>query len=306
MRTDIEFEGFGGVTLRGWLYLPDSDEGPVPGVVMAHGFSGVREQFLDRYAEVITEGAMAVLVYDHRNFGVSDGEPRQLINPWAQARDYRYAARWLADRPEVDPDRLALWGTSFSGGEVVVIGALDDGYRAVVANVPFTGYPGIDYTADPGRIDAMREALADESGAGPADSGDIVGPLALIEEEGYEGPVMFAGSEAAKVFRGGPASGDGDTETTWQNRVRVQSAFSGDPVWDPGFAFAHLRAPLLMVVAAQDTVAPAQVALDAFGRAPSPKRLVTLDCPHFEAYTGDEFAEASVAMRDFLLEHLRK
>ena len=300
MRSDIEFDGFGGVTLRGWLYVPDGTVGSVAGVVMAHGFSGVKEQFLDRYAEVLCDAGLAALVYDHRNFGASDGEPRQQINPWAQTRDYRYAFDWLAGRPEVDTDRLGLWGTSFSGGEVIVLGAIDDRPRAVVANVPFVGYPGVDYAGDDERFAAMRLALADDSGQGPADSGDVMGPLTLIEEEGEEGPVMFAGSDAAGLFR----DWSGDGESSWQNRVTVQGAFSGDPPWDPGPAMAHLQAPLLMVVAGQDTVAPAEVALAAYERAPEPKRLEVLDCPHFEAYTGEWFVTASAVMREFLLEHL--
>lgn len=287
MRSDVEFEGSGGVTLRGWLCTPEDAKTPVPGVVMAHGFSGVKEQFLDRYAEVLCAAGLAALVYDHRNFGASDGEPRQQINPWAQARDYRYATDWVASRAEVDPDRLALWGTSFSGGEVIVVGAIEDRVRAVVANVPFVGYPGVDYGSDGGRFEAIRSALADDSGEGPADKGDTIGPIALIEEDGVDGPVMFPGSDAAEVFR----NWSGEGESTWHNSVTVQSAFSGDPAWDPGPAVEHLKAPLLMVVAGQDTVAAADVALAAFERAPEPKRLEVLDCPHFEAYTGEWFAD---------------
>ncbi|KAA0232306.1 MAG: hypothetical protein JJLCMIEE_03560 [Acidimicrobiales bacterium] len=300
MRSDVEFEGFGGVVLRGWLFVPEEAAAPVPGVVMAHGFSGVKEQLLDRYAEVFCAAGLAVLLYDHRNFGTSDGEPRQQINPWAQARDYRHAIDWLGDRAEVDADRLALWGTSFSGGQVIVIGAIDKRVRAVVANVPFVGLAGSDYTRDEGRFASIRSAVSDLSGEGPADNGDVMGPLALIEEEGVDVPVMFAGSDAARLFK--EWAGDGDS--TWQNRVTVQSAFGGEPAWDPGVAVAHLEAPLLMVVAGQDSVAPAALALAAFERAPEPKRLEVLDCPHFEAYTGHWFDSASLAMSEFLLEHL--
>ncbi len=96
-RRDVEFEGHGGTILRGWLYLPHATA-EVPAVVMAHGLSAVKEMVLDRYAEVLCDGGMAVLVYDHRNLGASDGEPRQKINPWAQARDYRHAITWLGER----------------------------------------------------------------------------------------------------------------------------------------------------------------------------------------------------------------
>ena len=132
-RADVEFEGHGGTTLRGWLYLPDPTARPAAGIVMAHGLSAVKEMVLDRYAEVFCQAGMAVLAYDHRNLGASDGEPRQEINPGAQARDYRRAIDWLAGRPELDAERIGLWGSSYSGGEVIVVGACDERVRAVVA-----------------------------------------------------------------------------------------------------------------------------------------------------------------------------
>ena len=183
MRTDIAFEGHGGIVLRGWLYLPEgaSAAQPVPGVVMAHGFSATKEMALDAYAERFCAGGLAVLVYDHRHLGASEGEPRQVINPWAQARDYRYALGRLAAFDEVDRDRLGIWGSSFSGGQVLVLGAIDERVRAVVASVPFAGlgasYDDADDVAR--RFDALRDALVDLGGAGPADAGGPpMGPLA--------------------------------------------------------------------------------------------------------------------------------
>ena len=90
MRQDIEFDAEG-VTLRGWLYVPDRARDPAPTVVMAHGFSAVKEMYLDSFAEVFAAGGLGALVFDNRNFGASDGEPRQEIDPWAQVRDYRHA-----------------------------------------------------------------------------------------------------------------------------------------------------------------------------------------------------------------------
>jgi hypothetical protein len=102
MRQDVEFDAEG-VALRGWLYLPDGATDPVPAVVMAHGFSAVKEMFLDSFAEAFAGGGLGALVFDNRNFGASDGEPRQEIDPWAQVRDYRHAITWaqtpLGGRP---------------------------------------------------------------------------------------------------------------------------------------------------------------------------------------------------------------
>ena len=78
MRQDIEFDAEG-VTLRGWLYLPDGAAGPVPSIVMAHGFSAVKEMYLDAFAEAFAASGLGALVFDNRNFGASDGQPRQEI-----------------------------------------------------------------------------------------------------------------------------------------------------------------------------------------------------------------------------------
>ena len=106
MRQDIEFDAEG-TTLRGWLYVPDNAAGPAPTIVMCHGYSAVKELFLDAFAEVFCDAGFCALVYDNRNLGASDGEPRQEIDPWAQvtttARDHvRAHARRGRRRPDRD------------------------------------------------------------------------------------------------------------------------------------------------------------------------------------------------------------
>lgn len=109
----------------GWLYLSDEAPGPVPGVVMAHGFSPVKAMYLDRYAKVLAAAGRAALVCDNRNFSASDGEPRQEIDPWAQVRDYRRAITFARTLPEIDRDRIGVRRFSYSGGHVIVVGAID-------------------------------------------------------------------------------------------------------------------------------------------------------------------------------------
>ena len=82
MRRDVEFNAEG-VKLRGWLYVPDGRKSPAPTVVMAHGFSAVKEMYLDRFAEVFSAAGLCALVFDHRGFGASEGSPRQEVDPWA-------------------------------------------------------------------------------------------------------------------------------------------------------------------------------------------------------------------------------
>ena len=141
MRTDVEFSTEDRVMLRGWHYRPDRGRGPWPTIVMAHGFSAVKEMYLDRFAEVFAAAGLAALVFDNRTFGASDGEPRQEIDPWRQIADYRDAISYALTRPETDGRRIGVWGSSYSGAHVLVLGATDRRIKCVASQVPLiSGY----------------------------------------------------------------------------------------------------------------------------------------------------------------------
>ena len=88
------------------------------------------------YAAALANAGHVVLAYDHRNFGDSDGEPRQELDPWMQVRDYRNAITFVQTLDGVDPERIGIWGTSYAGGHVLVVAAIDRRVRCVVAQVP--------------------------------------------------------------------------------------------------------------------------------------------------------------------------
>src|SRR4029453_6868117 len=134
-RVDVAFEGEDGVILRGWLYKPEGG-GRRGAITMADGFAAVKEHGLDNFARAFAAAGFIVLVHDHRNFGASDGTPRNDIDPWRQIADWRRAITFLEMQPEVDPQRIGLWGTSYAGGHAIVLGATDRRLRAVVAQVP--------------------------------------------------------------------------------------------------------------------------------------------------------------------------
>src|SRR5262249_61949323 len=102
MRKDIDFKTEDGVTLRGWLYLPDRAAGPVPTVVMAHGFSAVKEMYLDRFAEVFAAGGVGAVVVDKRKIGGGEGGRRQQIDAWQEGGDDRDGQRIAAELLDVD------------------------------------------------------------------------------------------------------------------------------------------------------------------------------------------------------------
>ena len=111
IRQDVNFE-VDGTALKAWLYLPQNAPARAPCIVLGNGFGGTREMGLAPYAERFQTAGFAALVFDYRHFGASEGEPRQLIWIPCQLEDWAAAIRHARSRPEIDPDKIALWGTS--------------------------------------------------------------------------------------------------------------------------------------------------------------------------------------------------
>src|SRR3954470_8788094 len=105
---------------------------------MAHGFSGTRDMRLDAYAERFADAGIAALLFDYRHFGASSGEPRQVLDIRKQHADYEAAVAYARRLEWVDADRVALFGSSFSGGHVLALGARDPRLAAIVCQCPFT------------------------------------------------------------------------------------------------------------------------------------------------------------------------
>lgn len=297
MRQDIAFNAEG-TTLRGWFYTPDSGKGPFPTVVMAHGFSAVKEMYLDSFAEVFAQAGLAAVVFDNRNFGASDGEPRYEIDPWAQVRDYRHAITYAGTRSEVDRNRIGVWGSSYSGGHVLVVGAIDRRVKCVVSQVPLcNGYRNIlrlvraDMIA-PTRAQLDQDREARFSGKAPAMipvvTNDPMGMAALPTADSYEWFTQTGQTRAP----------------SWKNEVTLRTV-EMLMEYEPGSYVDRISpTPLLMIIAAQDHLAVADEAFAAYNNAREPKKIVVLPGGHFDAYTGAAFKVTSQSARDWFVEHL--
>lgn len=295
MRKDIEIDAEG-VTLRGWLYKPDDRSEPAPIIVMAHGFSGVKEQYLDRYAEVFSNAGMCALVFDHRNFGGSDGTPRQEIDPWQQIRDYRHAITFASLLPEIDQNRIGIWGTSYSGGHVLVVGAIDRRVKCVVSQVPtISGSASALRRIRPDLVSATIERFNEDRVARfkgrdpmmiPVVSEDSATPCALAGEEPWE----FL--QTSTPFA-----------PEWRNEVTLRTMEMARE-YEPGVYIPRISpTPLLMIVGTSDTVTPTDLALNGYEQALQPKKLVLLEGSHFVPYV-DKFKESSNAARDWFTKNL--
>lgn len=130
----VEFQSKG-VKVRGDLVTP-AGKGPFPLVVMGGGWCYVKEIVMPHYAVPIVEAGCAVLMFDYRCMGASDGTPRQHIDPWAQIEDFRSAISFGQSLPEIDATRIGIWGISYAGGHVLVVGAIDPRVKCVISNIP--------------------------------------------------------------------------------------------------------------------------------------------------------------------------
>lgn len=295
-RQDIEFDAEG-VTIRGWLYRGEGASGRAPTVVMAHGFSAVKEMYLDSFAEVFAQAGLNALVFDNRGFGASDGEPRQEIDPWQQVRDYRHAITYAQTRDDVDATRIGVWGSSYSGGHVLVVGAIDRRVRAVVAQVPLvSGSANIGELVRADFRAGFREMFDADRAARFA--GDPPAMVAVVAEDPLA-PSALPTPDSWTFF-----TETGKTRApSWRNEVTLRTVeMLGE--YEPGSYIGRISpTPLMLVVAREDHLTPTHLALEAYERAREPKKLVILPGGHFDAYV-DGFVGASGSACDFLVQHL--
>ncbi|WP_241171822.1 alpha/beta hydrolase [Burkholderia multivorans] len=298
MRTDTSFRTSDGIELKGWLYQPERVVGrTLPAIVMAHGFSGVKEQYLDKYAEVFCDAGFVVLVYDNRNFGESAGTPRQEIDPLLQVRDYRDGISYVSSLEFVDETRIGVWGSSYSGGHVLQVAAFDRRVKCVVSQVPaISGSNDLKTAVRPDlMVASCRHSM----------------PTATIA---FEASLPARSKSSAWIRIAAPhcrARTPMPTSCTvpvispnWKNEITLRSIEMLNE-YEPGYAIDRISpTPLLMIVALFDTCAPADQALRAYERALHPKALVTIPCTHFQAYI-EHFPQTSGDALNWFEKHLK-
>jgi fermentation-respiration switch protein FrsA (DUF1100 family) len=290
-REDVGFES-GGARCAAWLYRPG--QSPAPLVVMGHGLGAVKEMGLDRYAERFQAGGLAVLAFDYRHFGASEGEPRQLLDIKLQLEDWAAAIDYGRLLEDVDPRRIALWGSSFGGGHAITAGARDGGVAAVVAQCPFTSGPAslraMDLRASLG---ATGRALLDEARRLRGRHG------ARVKIVGRPGStaLMTAPDAEPGYRRLVPDGARFDDEVL--ARIALHVGF-----YRPASEMLRLRCPTLVCVCERDTVAPAGPTIRAAERAPKVE-LIRYPIGHFDIYVDEGFERSSSDQLAFLQRVLR-
>jgi fermentation-respiration switch protein FrsA (DUF1100 family) len=295
---DLTFPSHG-ETCAGWHLSGEGNaftgERGRPCLVMAHGFGGTKDSGLLPFAEAMAEAGLDVLLFDYRGFGESSGEPRQFAWPPRHREDYRAAVEFARGLDGVDPDRIALWGTSWAGGHVVYVAAEDPRIAAVISQSP--DLDGVRTLRNIGKYAGtghqlrltwigVKDALRMIRGQEPLMIGTVGPPGALAGMTSEE-------SEPGMRAIAGP---------TWRNEVTGRAVFAE---WTNRAItqMDKLRCPILVQIADRDSVAPAAAARAAAWRAKGRVEVREYPCAHFDIYL--DWRERLIADQlHFLRRHL--
>ena len=281
-RTDVSFQASDGVILRGWFFEPEtrSKDQKLPCMVLAHGFTCVKEMALDQVASrLLSALPLTCLVFDYRGFGASDtllGQPRLEVIPSVQCSDLREAITFAQTKDGVDKDKIGLWGYSFGGGHVVYLGAVDRRVKAVISLAPMTdgwenflrlGRPDLVQHLDQAfEMDRLSRAAGNPPITLPVVSADPHGPSALPSPESNE---FFSAWEHEK--------------STWKNKVTLRSA---EEIRAYTLPFSHLEhltpTPVFMAINTRDTNTPPDMGMRAYAKLSEPKELCIVEGNHYE------------------------
>lgn len=277
-----------GLGLAGVLRVPDG-AGPRPAVVFTGPLSGVKEQVVGSYAARLAAAGYVTLAFDHRNFGASEGEPRQHEDAAGKLRDLRHAVNYLTGLPEVDPTRIGCCGVCLGGGYALRFAAFDPRVRALVTVAG--GYNDPAAMRQGSGVDGYRAQLAAflEIAQRQAATGQVEYWAAVDTGDGR--PVVMQGQEPADYYGTERSASPG-----WTNRLTAGSVLDLLTVDLAGGADFISPTPWLVVHGESDAYCTPEQAQAAFDRAGEPKRLVWLPARlHCDLYDTPELVDAAAA-----------
>jgi dipeptidyl aminopeptidase/acylaminoacyl peptidase len=278
-----------GQKLAGVLTLPEGP-GPHPGIVLCHGFTGIKELILPDYAGRFVEAGFAALTFDYHGFGESEG-PRGRLIAMEQVRDIRNAITFLQSRPEVDAERIGLWGTSYGGAHAPYVAGIDDRVKCAVAQVGFgDGGRLFRRNASDAQMKVMRTMLeADRRQRVLTGKGAMLDPLQMLSDE--DSVAFF--TEAAKDL------------PQIQVQIPVETA-EATMEYKPEEVVDRISPRALLLIAVEhDMPCPKEEYESMYARAGEPKKLVVRPgLRHYDVYGGEGLQKTASLAVDWFRQHL--
>ncbi|GAA0284004.1 alpha/beta hydrolase [Cryptosporangium japonicum] len=298
--TDFEFHS-DGLALAGILRVPSgpAPEGGWPALVFTGPLSGVKEQVVGGYAERLTAAGYVTLAFDHRNFGASDGEPRQHEDAAGKLADLRNAVSALGIHPAVDAARIGAVGICLGGGYALRFAAFDPRIKAVACiaggyNDPAAMRSAMGADGYRAQLAHFAEAAAEQYRTGRVDY------LAAVSDDEDE-PAVMAGAEPFAYYGTERSASPG-----WVNRLTRQTVRELITV-DLAIGADFLGpTPLLVVHGTTDAFCSPDGARAVFERATGPSEILWLETSnHIDLYDRPEYVDpATERAAEFFARHL--
>jgi dipeptidyl aminopeptidase/acylaminoacyl peptidase len=297
----VTFPALDGARIEGWLFCPKHEDAPL--VIMAPGLTGTKEGFYERYAWQFVKCGVATLIIDFRCFGGSEGLPRHWVDPERHVEDYQAAIAFVRQGglPGIDARRIALWGSSFSGGVSLVAAAADPAIRAVVAQCPFVATSKAQEPVWWAMAIYVVAATLDLTGLLPIYIPAFGRPGQWAFAQSQENPSVhdFDGPLGSAFWRALPRPLRGG----WENKFLARMLARFDE-FQPMRALTELRCPVLFVAAERDDMVLLEQVRLAHATLPAAdKRLLELPCGHFDLYCG-EHAEPNAREQALFLQRV--
>lgn len=323
-RQTVHFRSHG-EDLEAWLYLPgrpdpdsvtdaasgESSGAPLSCIVMAHGLGGQRDFGLQRYAQVFASAKYAVLAFDYRNFGGSSGEPRNWVSPsrhvedWVEAIHAMQPGGPLPSAYGFQCSGLALWGTSFSGGHVLVAAARaapEVTIKAIMSQVPHLS--GIEASKTSlkqrGLWGAVRLLMVGLHDSLRSRLGLSAAYIRLVGRPGQLVFMQLSEEQERLYYAKHPAVRLGGW-TPWAP-ARLSLEISR---YSPVLSLPKLTSPVLFISALRDTLCLPGVIRRTAEACGGRCQLIEYDVDHFGIYGGDVFDKVTEEMLGFLNTNMR-
>ena len=282
-----------GTRLEGDLYRPAGAglEDARAGIVLCHGYTGVKSLYLPDNARVLTEAGYVVLTFDYKGWGASEG-PRTRLAPFSRIADVQAALTFLGTRPGVDPAHLGLYGTSYGGATAIWAAALDERVRCVVSVVGIGD--GRRWMRSVRRPDEWHDLL--DRAREDREQAVVSGQSAMAERD----DILLQDRASAELSDAARANNPDAVSTMPASFIDETLSFHAD--WVVGKIAPR---PLLLITTEDDRLVPPEESRSLYDHAGEPKKLIVLKgYGHYDVYAEPAFGEVMAATLAWYRAHL--
>src|SRR5215831_5825308 len=269
-----------GVKLTGDFYLPEGlrPEERRGGIVLCHGYTGVKDLYLHDNARKLNDAGYVVLTFDYKGWGASEGT-RSRLAPLSRVADVQSALTFLGLQDGVDENRLGIYGTSYGGATVVWTAAIDSRVKCVVSCVGIGN--GARWMRSVRRPDEWHDLLE------RAAADRVKRALTGNSEPADRNDVLLPDRQSAEL--GAAARRDNPAAVTQVPLEFIDDTLGFNPEW---VVDRIAPRPILFITTDDDRLVPPQESEAMHARAGEPKKLVVLKgFGHYEVYGGDAFRQ---------------